>query len=73
MFKQSTECNSKRFVSTTARAVTLRWELQIELDISPGHSILTPGKPALALTFISTYLAGYLGTSFEVKVTTRPG
>ena len=31
------------------RAATLRWELQIELPISPGHSILTPGQPVPAL------------------------
>ena len=32
------------------RAATLRWKLQIQLSISPSHSILTPGRPVPALT-----------------------
>ena len=30
---------------TILRAATLRWKLQIQLSISPSHSILTPGRP----------------------------
>ena len=32
-------------------------EQQIKLTISPSHSVLTPGKPALELTRKATHLA----------------
>ena len=35
---------------TILRAATLRWKLQIQLSISPSHSILTPGRPVPVLT-----------------------
>ena len=35
---------------TILRAATLRQKLQIQLSISPSHSILTPGRPVPALT-----------------------
>ena len=35
---------------TIVRATTLRQKLQIQLSISPSHSILTPGRPVPALT-----------------------
>ena len=35
---------------TILRAATLRQKLQIQLSISPSHSILTPGQPIPALT-----------------------
>ena len=35
---------------TSLRAATLRWKLQIQLSLSPSHSILTPGRPVPVLT-----------------------
>ena len=35
---------------TTVLTATLRQKLHIQLSISPGHSILTPGQPVPALT-----------------------
>ena len=35
---------------TIMRAATLRQKLQIQLSISPSHSILTLGRPVPALT-----------------------
>ena len=39
-----------RSAQTILRAATLRQKLQIQLSISPSHSILTPGRPVPVLT-----------------------
>ena len=48
------------------RAATLRQKLQIQLSISPSHSLLTPGQPVPALT-LSCQAPGKVATGM-----TRP-
>ena len=53
---------------TSARAVTLRYKMQIQLSTSPSHSILTPGQPVPTPT-----LKRQAPLECQVTGMTRPG
>ena len=53
-------------------AATLRRKLQIKLSTSPSHSILTPGRPVLALT-PGAWQGSHWSANFEATGMTRPG
>ena len=56
---------------TILRAATLRQKLQIQLSISPSHSILPPGQPVPVSP--GAWQGSYSSANFYVTGMTRPG
>ena len=58
-FLQHANCLVDESAQITLRPVRLRKKLQIKLAISPGHGILTPAQPVLALTYDGIWQDGH--------------